>query len=174
MIGFLRFFGLLNAAVWLGGAISFTIALGPAFFSKEMTAIVPAPWNGAAAQIVIHRYFILLNCCGAIALVHLFLETLYSGKAVERLTLGAVVVVLALSLSGGFWLQPKLRTLHVQKYSTQVSKETRVRATRSFKIWHGVSQTMNLIVIGGLLIYLWRISSPPNTTRFTSATKFRG
>lgn len=139
-----------------------------------MTSVIRPPYNGVAAQIVIHRYFILLNCCGGIALLHLLLETLYSGKAVERLTLGAVIAVLVLSLAGGFWLQPKLRTLHVQKYSQQVSAETRAVAGRSFKLWHGVSQTMNLFVIGGLLIYLWRVSNPPNTTRFTSATKFRG
>jgi hypothetical protein len=174
VIGFLRFFGLLNAAVWLGGAISFTLAVGPAFFSNEMKAILPPPYNGAAAQIVIHRYFILLNCCGAIALLHLFLETLYLGKAVERLTLGVLLLVMALSLSGGFWLQPKLKNLHLQKYSPQVSDAARARADRSFKVWHGVSQTMNLIVIGGLLFYSWRVSNPPNTLRFSRVAKFRG
>ena len=174
MIGFLRFFGLLNAAVWLGGAISFTLALGPAFFSNEMKAILPPPYNGAAAQIVIHKYFILLNCCGAIALLHLFLEKLYLGKSVERLTFGALIFVIALSLLGGFGLQPKLRTLHLQKYSSQVSPENRVKADRSFKVWHGVSQTLNLFAMGGLLVYFWRISTPQNASRFSSANKFRG
>lgn len=174
MIGFLRFFGLLNAAIWLGGAVSFTLALGPAFFSNEMKVILPPPYNGAAAQIVIHRYFILLNCCGAIALLHLFLEKLYLGKAVERFTLAVLLVVIAFSLAGGFWLQPKLRNLHSQKYNMRLSAEPRAEADRSFKLWHGVSQTMNLFVIGGLLVYLWRVSNPPNATRFTSATKFRG
>lgn len=174
MIGFLRLFGLLNAAVWLGAAISFTFALGPAFFSAEMTKILPAPYNGAAAQIVIQRYFILLNCCGAIALLHLFLDKLYLGKTVERLTLAILLIVLSVSLSGGFGLQPKLRNLHAQKYSAQVSAEVRAQADRSFKVWHGVSQTMNLIMIGALIAYFWRVSNPPNASRFISSTKFRG
>jgi hypothetical protein len=172
--GFLRFFGLLNAAVWLGGVISFTFALGPAFFSKEMTAIIRVPYNGIAAQIIIHRFFILINCCGAIALLHLFLEKLYLGKMVERLTLVALLVAISLGLSGGFLLQPKLKKLHLQKYSAQVSTEIRTGAERSFRIWHGVSQTMNLFMLGGLLVYFWRISNPPGASRFSSAGKFRG
>lgn len=174
MIGLLRFVGLLNAAIWLGAAISFTFALGPAFFSNEMKAILPAPYNGAAAQIVIKRYFILLYCCGGIALLHLCLEKLYSGKNFERLTSGALALAISLGLLGGIWLQPKLRDLHLKKYSPRFSQEVRAQADRSFKSWHGVSQTMNLLIIGGLLIYFWRSSAPANTTRFVSANKFKG
>ena len=174
MNGFLRFFGLLNAAVWLGGAISFTLAFGPAFFSNEMKAILPPPYNGAAAQIALHRYFILMSCCGALALVHFFLENLYLGKTIERLTFVILLIVIGFGLIGGFWLQPKLKNLHLQKYSTSLSAETRTAADHSFKMWHGVSQTMNLIAIGGLLVYFWRVSSAGNTSRFVNTQKFRG
>ncbi len=175
MIGLLRFIGLLNAAIWLGAAISFTFALGPAFFSEEMKALFRQHYyNGAAAQIVMKRYFILLYCCAGIALLHLCLEKLYSGKTFERLTSVALALAISLSLLGGIWLQPKLRELHLRKYNARSSLEVRSQADRSFKTWHGVSQTINLFVIGGLLIYFWRSSGPANTTRFVSANKFKG
>lgn len=174
MIGFLRFIGLLNAGIWLGAAVSFTIALGPAFFSAEMKSILPPPYNGAAAQIIIKRYFILLYCCGAIALIHLILEKLYSGKAIERLTMGALALAISFGLLGGIWLQPKLRELHLRKYNSGSSVEVRAEADRTFKTWHGVSQTMNLLVMAGLLVYFWRVSSQTNSSRFISSNKFRG
>jgi hypothetical protein len=174
VIGLLRFVGLLNAAVWLGGAISFTFALGPAFFSEEMKAIVRPPWNGFAAQVVIKNYFVLLYCCGGIALLHLFLEKLYSGKSIERLTLLALAIVISLTLLGGFWLQPKLRDLHFKKYDTRVVEAMRAGPERSFKMWHAASQTMNLFVIVGLIFYFSRLANASNSSRFISTQKFRG
>jgi hypothetical protein len=174
VISLLRFIGLLNAAVWLGAAVSFTIALGPAFFSEEMKIIIPPPYNGAAAQIVIKRYFILLHICGGIALLHFFWEKLYTGKIIARFTLLVLLAVIALGLFGGFWLQPKLRNVLLTKYNAHFSVEVRKGAEQSFKVWHGVSQTMNLFVIGGLLIYLWHVSNPPYNSRFVSANKFKG
>lgn len=174
MIGFLRYFGLLNAAVWLGAAVSFSLAIGPAFFSAEMKAILPPPYNGAAAQIIIKHYFILLHVCGVISLLHLVLEKLYLGKVAERLTVAVLSVTIFLGLLGGFWFQPKLRELHLRWYDTRSAEAAREQAHRSFSIWHGVSQTMNLVVIGGLLIYLWRVSNPPSASRFLSSNKFRG
>ncbi|MEO6034349.1 MAG: DUF4149 domain-containing protein [Verrucomicrobiota bacterium] len=173
MIGLLRFFGLLNAAVWLGAAVSFTYAIGPGFFSNEMKAILPPPWNGGAAQIILQRYFILLHCCGAVALLHLFLEKIYLGKKIERLTLAIVGATIFLGLLGGFWFQPKLKDLHLRWYDPRSPVAAREQAHRSFSIWHGASQTVNLFVMGGLLVYFWRLSNPPSATRFASSNKFR-
>lgn len=174
MIGFLRFLGLLNAAIWLGAAVSFTLAIGPGFFSNEMKAVLPPPYNGAAAQIIIQRYFILLHWCGAFALLHLLLEKLYLGKVAERLTVAVLTLTIFLGLLGGFWFQPKLKDLHLRWYDSRAPVAAREKAHHSFSIWHGVSQTMNLFVIGGLLVYLWRVSNPPGALRFLSANKFRG
>lgn len=139
-----------------------------------MKAILPPPYNGAAAQIIIKHYFILLHCCGAIAVLHLLLEKLYLGKATERLTVIVLSITIFLGLLGGFWFQPKLKELHLRWYDTRSPKEAQEQAHRSFGTWHGLSQTMNLIVIGGLLIYLWRVSNPPTAARFISSNKFRG
>ncbi|MEO6183155.1 MAG: DUF4149 domain-containing protein, partial [Verrucomicrobiota bacterium] len=119
------------------------------------------------------RYFILLNCCGGIALIHWIVEKLYLGRMSERFIFVLLTVTISLGLIGGFWLQPKLKDLHRKKYDTHSTAEIRAIADRSFKMWHGVSQTMNLLVMGGLLIYLWRIGNPADGTRFVSTQKFR-
>src|ERR1039457_449261 len=71
VIGFLRFVGILNAAVWFGGAVFFTFWSGRAPFSPEMKALL-GPQNypyfsGAIAQILIARYFNLQFTCSIIA-----------------------------------------------------------------------------------------------------------
>lgn len=164
MIGFLRFVGVVNAAVWFGSAIFFTIVAGPAFFSDEMEKLIRPPYNGAAAQILLKRYFYLHYWCGGVALIHLLLERLYTGRTFERFTSGLLAVILGLSLLGGFWLQPKLKNLHYVKYRGATAEE-RAEATKSFGAWHGVSQTMNLFVTAGLLFYLWRVSSLTHPAR---------
>lgn len=174
MIGFLRVAGLLNIAIWLGAVVSFTFALGPAFFSAEMKNLLPPPYNGAAAQLVIKRYFFLLHFCGVIALAHLFLEKLYLGKKFERLSLLILVGSVSLSLVGGVWLQPKLKKLHLRKYDVHSSIELRDSADRSFKKWHGLSQVMNLTLLGGLLVYFTRISTFSTPSRFSGSQKFMG
>lgn len=173
MTGFLRFIGLLNAAVWLGAAISFTFALGPALFSPEMKAHFPPQHLGFIAQIVIQKYFLFSYWCGAIAVIHLVFEKLYLGKKAERLAIIALSVAIALSLLGGIFFQPKLRALHLRHYDARSSQTQRSAAGRSFGMWHGVSQAMNLLVIGGLLIYFSRLSASSQSTRFSSAQKFR-
>jgi hypothetical protein len=50
----------------------------------------------------------------------------------------------------------------------------RENADRSFRVWHGFSQVINLAMLAGLAIYLWRIGNPPNPARFVSTAKFRG
>jgi hypothetical protein len=69
-----------------------------------------------------------------------------------------LLMTISLGLLGGFWLQPKLRSLHLKKYDGRSSVEIRNDADRSFKRWHGVSQSINLLMIGGLFVYFWRIS----------------
>lgn len=174
MIGFLKFVGVINAAIWFGAAIFFTVAVGPAFFVPEMTSVIPPPYNGLAAQVVIRRFFILQHWCGVIAILHLLAEWIYMGRPLERITVAVLTIIFCLGLIGGFWLQPRLKQLHRTKYSARSSLVERQQATKSFAAWHGLSQMTNLLATAGLLFYLWRVSNAPNPTRFVSSTKFRG
>jgi hypothetical protein len=55
-----------------------------------------------------------------------------------------------------------------------VSPAQRVQGAKVFKNWHSVSFVMNLIGLGGLTIFAWRVVQPANGPRFIAANKFRG
>lgn len=173
MIAILRFIGILNASVWFGAAIFFTFSVGPAFFSSEMVQLLGKPRSGAAAQLVLDRYFTLHLVCGLVALAHLVAEWLYSGKPAERWLLSIVIATMVLGLAGGNWLLPKMKQLHITKYDSKSTPAAKESASRSFSAWHGLSQGLNLFALLALTFYLWRMVNPPDAPWFVSATKFR-
>jgi hypothetical protein len=172
VIGLLRFVGILNAAIWCGSAIFLTVGL-PAIFSPELKTLLTTPGVGFAAEAVVARFFLLQYWCGGIALAHLLAEWVYCGRPVRRLNLALVVGMLILALAGGWWLQPKMLAWHKDKYFGG-TKELQTQAGQSFARWHAASETANLLVIGGLILYLWRVSAPPESPRFGGFTKIRG
>lgn len=176
MIGFLRFVGILNAAVWFGTAIFFSFGVGFVPFSQEMRNLLgPANYpyfSGAIAQIMIKRYFAFQAGCAVVAVLHLLTEWLYLGKNPQKLQVGLLAGLVTIALVGGFWLQPKLKALHATKYAASTRPEVRDAADHSFKAWHGVSQVINLLLVGGLGAYLWRAGNPSDQTRFVSAFRF--
>lgn len=170
----------MNAAIWFGAGLFFTLGVAPTFFSEAMKSLLGGGTNaeayaGLIAQMVMKRYFALNYWCGAIALVHLLAEWVYLGKAIQRVTLGIVIGAFSVMLLGGLWLQPKLEKLHVIKYeqSKAYTPVQKFRAAHSFSFWHGVSQVLNLAVLGGLGVYLWRMTHPSDAPRFVSSNKFR-
>ncbi len=78
----------------------------------------------------------------------------------------------ALGLICGLGFQPKLRQLHIAKYWGQTA-ERRAQAARSFGLWHAASQSANLLVAGGLIVYLWRVSRSTENSRFVGLNKIR-
>jgi hypothetical protein len=171
----LRLVGLLNAAVWFGAAIFFVIGAEPAAHSRDMQALLGARnypyYSVAIGQLLATSYFHLFLACSLVALLHLAAEWLYFGKQPQRIWLG---LVLGLCLAGVAQLgviQPRLRAAHRLQYTRPDLREA---AGRSFRVWHEVSQTVHVLLIGGLAVYLWRVGNPSDPTRFVSATKFRG
>lgn len=165
MLPILRFIGLLNAAVWIGAAVFFTLAAGPAFFSDEMARLLPKAYAGAAAQIVLKRYFWFHIICAVIALAHLVVEALYSGRPMSGFGIGLVSCMLLLSALGGQWLMPRMEKLHYEMYSPKSDAASVAAARKSFGMWHGISQLGNLVILGGLLVHLWRSSKDPYAIR---------
>ncbi len=161
MHGLIRFVGILNAAVWFGSVVFFTIAAGPAFFSAEMATVLPRPHAGRVAEIIISRLATVQVWCAVIALLHLLAEHLFSGKPVARLTLGGLVGLLLLNLSVKFWLLPTMHRLQVIRYSELSTPEQRDAAVSQFGLWHGLSSAGNLLVIACLAYYLWLLLRPP-------------
>jgi hypothetical protein len=168
----LRFVGILNAAVWCGSAIFLTIGL-PAVFSPGLKTLLTAPGVGFAAEAVVARFFMLQYWCGAIALAHLLAEWIYCGRPVRRLNLALVLGLLALALAGGLWAQPKMRTLHQIKYfgKKRSLQAQAAEGLRALARGLGIGQFAGH---GGLILYLWRVSGPPERPRFGGFSKIRG
>ncbi len=175
MIFFLRFVGIINAAIWFGGTVAMTFVAQRSFFSAEMKDLLSHQdyFNGAIAQIAFKHFFILQCVCGIIALLHLVAETFYLGRFLSRFRFGLLVGILALTFLGGFFMQPKMRELHRIEYR-DASEPARIQAAKSFPLWHVAAQIANLLVVCGLGVYFWRIVHPPDASRFSGLTKFRG
>ena len=91
-------------------------------------------------------------------------------KRIATLTLA--IGLASAALIGGYWLQPRMKALHTTKYGLNTRPEIREAADRSFRAWHGVAQVVNMLMVGGLTVYLWRVTNPSDPTRFVSAMKF--
>lgn len=175
MIGFLRFVGLLNATVWFGAAVFFTVGAAPAIFSQDMRRLLGDNnypyFSGAIAQIIIARYFHLQLACGIVALLHALAEWLYLGRPLRRLGLGLLVGLFALGLAGGFWMQPKIKELHAAKYAVNQPASVRDAKEKSLRLWHGMAEAANLLMLAGLAVYVWRVAHPVSTARFVTPTR---
>ncbi|MGV3774856.1 MAG: DUF4149 domain-containing protein [Verrucomicrobiales bacterium] len=162
----------MNAAVWFGAVIFFTCAVGPAFFSSEMLGLLGRPHSGAAAQLVIERYFITQQWCAGIAIAHLIAEWLYARKPFQKWMLILLMVLFTISILGAKVIQPRMKELHRQMYAVQSTQEQRDAARKPFDMLHGTSSATNLLVICGVLVYLWQVTTAPSA-RFASLNKFR-
>jgi hypothetical protein len=171
VISFLRFVGILNASIWCGATIFLLIGL-PGVFSEEIKHLLKE-YVGFPAQALIARYYLLSYCCSAIALAHLTIEWLYLGRAAQRFTLGLLLGLTFLGLAGGLFVQPKLNQLYLTKYWKGKTVEARTHAAKTFKIWHVTSECANLLVAGGLIVYLWKVTRNADNSRFAGLNKMR-
>jgi uncharacterized membrane protein YiaA len=170
----LRFIGLLNAAVWLGAMVLFTAVIGPALFGPEAHQVLRAEWMpGAVAQILVERYMILQQWCAGIALIHLIFDWLYTGKLFAKSSLIILALCLAMSLAGTRLLAPRMKELHLWKYSPQSTPAQKEYAKRNFGILHGASQVTNLLALCGVLFYYWRLSVGPQGGRSGAGARYR-
>jgi hypothetical protein len=178
VIGFLRFVGVFNAAVWFGAAVSYALVVSPALASPQLAALLTAGnfpfFSVAIAQLVAARYFQLQLACGFLALFHLLGEWLYLGKVQERVWRGLLCSLVALTLASGFFLEPRLEALHQRAFAVNRPPQTRASAASAFRAWQRTAEVVNFLLAGGLGVYLWRMANPPDPTRVLSAGKFRG
>lgn len=177
VIGFLRFIGMLNAAIWLGTAVFFTVGAMPALVARDVQVLLGERYFSYIAegisQVMLTRYFYWHTFFALIALAHVLTEWLYLGRTVPRFWPGLLAALLALSLMGGFWLAPRLTHLHRLQHAVNLQPAERDAAARSFRTWQGVFQAINVLMMGGVAVYFWRVAHPPDALRFVSPTKFR-
>ena len=154
-----------NAAIWLGALTFFTFGAGPAFFSDEMLRLLGRPYAGAAAQIVLERYFDLQVICAAVALTHAIAERLYTGKPGARFSLVLLPLLLGISLLGRYAVEPKMKHLHLEMYAVQTTPAQKAAAKRTFGMIHGASQAVNLLVVAGVLVHFWQTANAGTASR---------
>ena len=168
----------MNAAFWLGAAVFFTVVAGPASASPEMEQLLGAKnfpyFSGAFAQIVMARYFIFLGASAVIALLHLLAEWLYMGRPTRKFSMVLVGGLLASVLIGGIWIAPHLKALHARRYAPNVQPAEQLTAARYFHFWQTGFRCVNVAMIAGLVVYVWRLANPSDAPRFISSVKFRG
>lgn len=168
---------MLNAAIWLGAAVFCSTAVLAALNSNDMVNLVGAkyfaPISGALAQIIFARLFHLQTACALLAGLHLLGEWLYLGRQPQRRRVAWLTGLFTLSLLSGLWLGPKLTQLHRAQYGLNTRGEDRAGAERSFRWWQGGFQTVNGLMIGGVLVYFWRVTQPDDSLRFVRPVNFR-
>jgi hypothetical protein len=178
VIGFLRIFGIFNAAVWFGASVAFTFVFGQAVFSQDMRQVLGEAhfpyYAGAIAAVMVSRFFDLQLICGLIALLHLAAEWMYLSRPLSRLWQLLLGLVCALILFGAFVAQPKIHQLHRTKYNLRATADQRTSAAKWLKLWHGTSQGANLLVLVVLGCHFWRLVDTPVAGRLTSPMKLGG
>lgn len=181
MSGILRLVGLLNAAIWLGGLVFFTFVSGRVPFAGETEVFLSrlgpeaGPYvGGMIAQFGVAHFFTFQMVCAIIALLHLGAEWLYIERRGRRFLLGLLAGLLLVTLAGDFWLRPMMNELFQVKHARNFPVEQRQAAARAFGVWHGAAMSVNVIVLGALVVYLRQMSRPPEPVRQVRALRFRG
>ena len=178
VIAFLRLVGILNAAVWLGGAVFLTVAASPAVTSPAVQALLGERYfpyySIAIEQLIWDFYFRFQITCALIAFLHLLAEWLYLGRPSRKLSFGLLLAIFLMMLVSGSAIQPKLKTLHSIRFRQDTPAADRRAATQTFRTLRVVMKTMNGFIVAGLVLYVWRVANPSDNARFISSVKFRG
>jgi|SRR3974390_1520354 hypothetical protein len=174
VIGLLRVVGLFNAAIWFGAAVFFTFSVDPTSTSPEMKDLL-GPKNSpffsvAVGQLLAGRYFQLFLVCSLVSMLHLLAEWLYLGRKPRRLWTFLLVALLFGGAVQAFWVDPILKDTHLTQFTRPQQREA---AHHSYRIWHGIYEASNFLLLAGLGVYLWRVANPPDVTRFVGTPKFR-
>jgi len=168
----------MNAAIWLGTAFFFTFAAQPASLSVDMRAVLGANSSlyflGAISGVIMSRYYHVMLACAVVALLHFLAEWLYMGRPRRKFSFGLVAALFILTLIGSNAIYPSLVSLNRKHYTPTVSVAEREAAGKSFRALSVLGIVLNVLIIGGLAVYVSRVSSPSDAVRFNRPVQFRG
>jgi succinate dehydrogenase hydrophobic anchor subunit len=168
----------MNAAVWLGTAVFFTFGAEPACFSADLRGALQLPagdsyFPGAISGVVMSRYYALMMACAVVAMLHFLAEWFYMGRPRRKFSFGLVAALFVLTLIGSHAVEPSLVRLNRSHYTAPQSAE-RESAAKHFRVLRVTGIALNVLIIGGLVVYISRVSSPSDTLRFMRPVQFRG
>jgi hypothetical protein len=176
VIGFLRFIGILIAAIWVGAAIFLALGVEPAIFSHDAQRYLDKSYgylSGVLVGIIRTRFLYFSLVCGGLALIHLVAEWLSLGRPLRGFSFWLAVALVALALFNCAWLQSHMTGFHETRYRS-ATPALRRAAQESFEKWQTASHVADWVMLGGLVLYLWRIASQPDASRFVGPVKFPG
>lgn len=167
----------MNAAVWLGAAIFLTFGADPACFSADMKAALGVAgesyFPGAISHVVMIRYYHITLACGVVALLHLLSEWLYLGRPERRFSFALLSALFVWTLIGSNAVQPALAKFNRRHYAATQPVE-RQSAFKSFRILKTTEKGFNILMVCGLVFYMWRVANPSDNLRFVRPVQFRG
>jgi len=120
------------------------------------------------------RYYHVMLACAVIGLLHFLAEWLYMGRPRRKFSFGLVAALFILTLIGSNAVYPSLKTLNRKHYTPTVSAADRESAGKSFRVLSVVGIVLDLIIMGGLVVYVSRVSSASDAVRFNRPVQFRG
>ena len=167
----------MNAAVWFGAAVFFVFGAAPASSSTEMRELIGANnfpfFSGAIGNLVAVRFGRCCLACSAVALLYLIAEWLYFGKYPSKKWLALVFGLVFLGCLRGFFIQPTLARLNTVEHGRATPPQQRESVARSLHTWVSVGRSLDLLLVAGFAVYLWRVGNPSDSMRFLEAGKFR-
>lgn len=151
MISFLRFVGVMNAAVWLGASLYHFMAVGPFFSTAAARWVLGEPHATGAGLMLWHRLYMLQYVCLGVAWAHLLTEWVYLGRGPSRFQAGVLSLLLALTLAGDLELRHGVEPAHWIRQNPKAAADDKARAERGYPLWSAIwmcTQTgLTLVVI---------------------------
>jgi hypothetical protein len=168
----------MNAAVWLGTALFFTFGAEPACFSADMRGALQLSagdsyFPGAISGVVMSRYYGVMMACAVVAVLHFLAEWLYMGRPRRKFSFGLVAALFVLTLIGSHAVEPSLIRLNGKHYRA-AQPAVRESAGKNFRVLRVTGIVLNVLIMGGLVVYVSRVSSASDTLRFMRPVQFRG
>jgi branched-subunit amino acid ABC-type transport system permease component len=153
----------MNGAIWFGAAVFMFLGAFPALTSSTESQQLLGPkfhpyFSVALAQVVGNRFYNFYIVCSVVALLHLLAEWLYFGKYPSRLWLSLLFGLCLAGLVQAFWVQPELAQWHKIEFTEPARRET---AAHAYATWRRIFNGVNVTVICGLGVYLWRVGGVP-------------
>lgn len=149
----------MNGAIWFGAAVFSILGAFPALTSSADSQQLLGPkfhpyFSVALAEVVAGRFYNFYMVCCVVALLHLLAEWLYFGKYPSRLWLALLFGLCLAGLVQAFWVQTQLTQWHNIEFTQPGRREA---AANAYATWHRISNGLNLAILCGLGVYLWRV-----------------
>lgn len=173
MISFLRFVGVMNAAVWLGASLYHLLAVGPFFSTAAARWVLGEPQATGAGLMLWHRLYTLQYLCVGVAWAHLLTEWVYLGRGPSRFQGWMLSLMLTLTLAGDLELRHGVEPAHWTRLNAKANAEEKARAQRNYPLWSALWMSTQAGLTLAVILFSSRTLMATPGPRFMTQGKFR-